>query len=211
MTINWRLIRALMGLVLFLSVTTGDIFLLMAGEFKPQEAIALFLATFVLSLVLYLLPEVQELSLGGQVLKIREAKKEVDDTLAKIKKIQIATYRGHIRAAMKLSGGFSSAHETVDDRADDLFYLYEEIKDNSLGDELKGDLHRFSKATLDSQVLIVRGFSRITEDEIRQSKNLMEDALSKANDLSPQGTVRIVESTEGYAKIHKIFEATKPT
>jgi len=204
-----KYLRAILAIAFFVFFVKADFHLLMSKVLKSQEAIGLFMGVSILSLVIYLLPEVQELSLGGQVLKLKQAKQEVDETINTLKKIQISTYTASIRLSMKNPGGLGSSFSKIDPRANDLFFLYEDIKKNGLLNDMKKELHSLSEVILAGQKAIILNFSNIPFDEITTSTSLQDDVLSKAKDDKKETLVSIIEATSNYKKIHDIFDDTK--
>ena len=134
------------AIALFLALT-----LLLCSKFSGAEFTAFVLAFAVLSVAVGFAPEVQEISIVGNVVKLKEVKAEALKAIESLNKSRIEMLRIFLRLALKHGGGFAS-EAPVDPRSLDLWPLFSLAKDYDCQKELKAELLLSVKSLLVGQL-----------------------------------------------------------
>ncbi|EOD8439663.1 hypothetical protein ACGBVN_003753, partial [Acinetobacter baumannii] len=109
-----RIIFSLITFVLFSFIS----FILLRNKYiEPNHFVILIIFSAIVSAIIAYFDEVQELSIGGNIVKLKEAKKELQVTIDQLKSIKVSTYRMLLLKSLHFSGVFGSSH-LVDSRAE---------------------------------------------------------------------------------------------
>lgn len=98
------------------------------GMIESGDFVTLIITVVVSSFVLAFLGELSEVSIGGYVIKLREAKHEAELTISQLRTLLVATFEPQLEMAMQVSGGFSDARSARDQRVDRFLRLLESIE-----------------------------------------------------------------------------------
>ncbi|MEB3766274.1 hypothetical protein [Acinetobacter sp. MD2] len=131
----------------FLSIFIGTVFsvlgiiLLCLGKLAGGSAVSLILGGALVGLIIFFSNEIQEFSIAGQSVKLKQLKSEAEDTIEDLKTARIAIFRLLIRKSIDFSGGFAVTSK-VDERIPDFIVLYNEVKKNNCAMVLKADIEK---------------------------------------------------------------------
>lgn len=150
-----RIFLGILGFLLFVLATSLAFYLLSIGKFSGAEFTAFVVAFAVLGMVIGYAPEVQEISIAGNVVKLKEVKAEALKAIASLNKSRIEMLRTFLGLALKHGGGFASSYP-VDPRAHQFWKLLDQIKEYDCLNELKEDV------TISVKVLLVAQLYNIT-------------------------------------------------
>lgn len=95
----------------------------------------------VIALVIPNFGDIQELSIGGNIVKLKEANKELQDTIEQLKSIKLSTFRMLLLKSLHGSGTWGSG-SLVDPRSQYFFSLIMEIKEAGCFSDLKQEIEK---------------------------------------------------------------------
>ena len=150
-----RIVLALAGFLLFVLATMLALYLIFSGKFSGAEFTAFVVAFAVLGVVVGYAPEVQEISIVGNVVKLKEIKAEALSAIDSLNKSRIEMLRVFLGLALKLEGGFGE-DTPVDPRTRELWPLFRLAKDYGCQKELKVELMLCLKHLLISQLYNIK-------------------------------------------------------
>lgn len=214
--------RTLFSLILFIVFSLTSFWLLSEKHIEPTNFVSLIICSSVISLVISYFDEIQELSIGGNsIVKLREAKKELQVTIDELKTLRVSTFRMLLLKCLDHSGGWGSSY-LVDVRAKYFFSLVREIKDSGCFDDLKSEIEKPLTSLLKSQL---NKFYAIFHDkgfeEVDFPKpmffyiELNSDKINKVHqNLSPAPTfdqkkAQLLDAIDTYADLFKILNEVK--
>ncbi|MFK7207901.1 hypothetical protein ABB017_18195 [Acinetobacter baumannii] len=74
-------------------------------KINGTEFVALVIGSMFTCLIVNFLDQIQELSIGGNLVKLKDAKSEVEKSIEQLKTFRLETYRYFLSSALQLSGG----------------------------------------------------------------------------------------------------------
>lgn len=98
-------------------------YLLNMKKINGTEFVALVIGSMFTCLIVNFLDQIQELSIGGNLVKLKDAKSEVEKSIEQLKTFRLETYRYFLSSALQLSGGWGTIG-FIDDRAKRFIELY---------------------------------------------------------------------------------------
>lgn len=154
-----RVLLGLVGFLIFSSAAVLAFHLLDAGKISGAEFVAFVVAFAVLALIIGYAPEVQEVSIAGNVVKLKEIKAEAIKSIESLNKSRIEMLRICLGLALKHEGGFGS-EGPIDPRSGHLWRLFDLAKEYSCQKELKAEIMLALKHLLISQLYSIRWRNR---------------------------------------------------
>jgi uncharacterized membrane protein len=91
---------------------------LLIGKLGGTEFVALVLGGVILSLIIYFSSEIQEFSIAGNAVKLRELKDEAHKTIESLKQARTELFRLLLPQALNFGGTFGTLSK-VDERVED--------------------------------------------------------------------------------------------
>jgi hypothetical protein len=128
-----------LGLAIFLVTAKFGYFLLLAEKLSGSEFVSLLVAFAVIGLILSFASEIQEFSVAGNIVKLKEVKKDADKSISELKAARTETFRFLMSLAKRRPGGFADGG-TVDRRIPDFWNLYDQIVSFGCKEELATSL-----------------------------------------------------------------------
>ena len=162
----------------FVIAIVGSVFALYGVSSKSIEGsdgVTLFLGSVFLGIVISQLSRISELSIAGNVVKLRETVKEAHDAL-------LTTFKLLLSQAKKLEGGFRD-DSCIDSRIDFFWELYEHIKNANLESALNEDISETAKVIASCQKhMICSDFGVVKREDVEKisPEELKEKASSEA-------------------------------
>jgi hypothetical protein len=190
-----RVFLGILGFLLFGVATYLAFYLLGLGKFSGTEFTAFVVAFAVLGMVIGYAPEVQEISIAGNVVKLKEVKAEALKAIASLNKSRIEMLRVFLGLALKHGGGFASS-SPVDPRAHEFWKLLDLVKEYDCLNELKVEI------TVSVKVLLAAQLANIARRN-RASKIFVSEPF-----LDPLDLASIAFDVQGIAAAEA---ATSPT
>ncbi|NGZ19172.1 hypothetical protein G6Z94_17915 [Vibrio aestuarianus] len=188
---------------------------------------ALSFGIALLSLVTALWKDVSELSIGGNVIKLREVKSELEDTILGLKSSTIEMLKMHIKLVRNpVSEGFYDEGSNKDERIDSFWYIYEVIKDLGIETELANELKETLDVLLRNQLFALGCLCQKTIHESYPTpfdsttqlpatrelqklavKDVESNISASASDKSPDAFQdHVLDGVEHYDRLLKLFE-----
>lgn len=134
------LIRLAFSIFLGIEVLSGGFQLLMWGKISGTEFVTLTIGIIIICLAIAMIGNIEELSVGGNIIKLREAKKEADDTLEEIHNAQANLFTLMLLQSRKISGAFDTIRKVKDPRVDGFWKTYEAIKNAKLDKKVRTEI-----------------------------------------------------------------------
>jgi len=146
-----RIFLSILGALLFLVSAKFGYCLLIEGKLSGAEFVSLIIAFAVIGLILSFASEVQEFSVAGNIVKLKEVKRDAEKSISELKSARTETFRFLLSLAKRHPGGFSDGG-TVDGRVDDFWSLYDQIVAFKCEDELSANLLEVVSVLLQGQL-----------------------------------------------------------
>lgn len=134
-----RVFLCLLGFIFFIASIILGLHLLNINQFSGSEFVAFIVAFAVLGLVISFSSEVQEFSIAGNIVKLKEVKRDAEKSIIELKSARTETFRFLLSLAKRYPGGWGS-DSTVDTRLADFWFLYEQIVKFGCKNELKNNI-----------------------------------------------------------------------
>lgn len=215
-----RVILSIVGLALFLSSVKFGYCLLIAKNISGAEFVALVIAFAIIGLILAFSSEVQEFSIAGNIVKLKEVKKDAEKSIHDLKAARTETFRYLLSLSKRFPGGFAS-EGPKDGRIDDFMDLYQQIKKFDCEEQLAGDIVEVIEKILPSQIHRVCSYSDglvakyrsmdiIPKPSVLLLEALDEEAILKAAKRNVSGGDKdkikemIVIASEEYKKLYEL-------
>lgn len=151
---------AIAGSLVFSLATALALCLIFMGKFSGAEFSAFVIAFAVLGLVVGFAPEVQEISIVGNIVKLKEVKSEALKAIESLNKSRIEMLRVLLGLALKHGGMFGDSNQLIDPRAHELWPLFRLSKDYSCQKELKTELSLCLSILMRSQLTSIKWRNR---------------------------------------------------
>lgn len=144
--------KTLISLLLFGVFSLVSFWLLLEKHIVSSDFVLLIISSSIIALVISYFDDIQELSIGGNsIVKLNEARKELQVTIDELNTIRISTFRMLLLKCLDHSGGWGSSH-LLEVRANYFFSLVNEIKDSGCFDDLKNEIAKPLKILLKCQL-----------------------------------------------------------
>ena len=143
--------RLIVGIVFLIVANILSYYLLSKKMIGGPEFVVLVIALTMTALVIIYIHQIQELSIGGNIIKLKEAKIELQVTIDQLKSIKLSTYRMLLLKSLHHSGGFGSG-SLVDSRVNYFSILINEIKEADCFLELKSEIKQQLQILLEGQL-----------------------------------------------------------
>lgn len=138
----------------FLIALALALFLLFSAKLSGAEFTAFVLSFAVLFVAVGFAPEIQEISIAGNVLKLKEVKAEAVRTIESLKEFRVETLRIMMELALKTAGGFAS-EAPIDPRIKGFMRLIAFAKDYNCAPQLKEEVVRGVEVLLQGQLIVI--------------------------------------------------------
>lgn len=142
--IVWGLIVAMLGMGCSLWL------LIDLEKLSGAEFVTLSLGFAVIGLIIAFAAEVQEFSIAGNGVKLKELRTEAEKTIEELKQARTELFRILIQKSIEFSGGFGGGSK-VDERLNTFFQLFKQIEKFNCIRELKHDIENALNILMVSQ------------------------------------------------------------
>lgn len=213
MTINKM--KMFFSISFFIVFTAINGFLLYIAKFTPTESISFFALCSIISLVIIFVSDIQEFSIAGNIVKLKEVRKDADKAVAELQKSRIGMFNLLLDISKKYSGGFASI-SPKDDRLDDFFFLYENIETSNLIEEVSDKLIGCIEIFMKAQLYCCNYYSKVDTDRKYTPDELTNVALNDANihrnqnNTVEENRTLVLEAISYYRKLYEILKKIKP-
>ncbi len=142
------------GIVGLVGIACGLWLLISLEKISGAEFVALVLGFSVIGLIIAFAAEVQEFSIAGNGVKLKELRTEAEKTIEELKEARTEVFRFLVQKSIKFSSGFR-ADSRVDERVEQFIKLFEQVEKFDCIKELQIDV---SKAL---NILMVGQFNKL--------------------------------------------------
>ncbi|MGR2707606.1 hypothetical protein B7453_21010 [Pseudomonas sp. IB20] len=149
-----RFALAIFGALVFLLSLSLSFYLLWIGKFSGAEFTAFVISFAVLSLAVGFAPEIQEISIAGNVVKLKEVKAEAVKAIESLKKSRVEMLRALLGLSMKTSGSFANENE-IDPRIPGFWRLVDLAVEYDCLTDVKEEILLGASALLRGQVAVI--------------------------------------------------------
>ena len=147
--IVWGLIVAILGM-------GSSLWLLIDLEkLSGAEFVTLSLGFAVIGLIIAFAAEVQEFSIVGNGVKLKELRSEAEKTIEELRKGRTELFRILIQTSTELSGGLAGPSK-VESRAKNIIHIFKEVEKFDCIKELKADLEK------SLQVIVIAQYNKLS-------------------------------------------------
>ncbi|WP_298723609.1 hypothetical protein [uncultured Oceanisphaera sp.] len=200
-----RIFLSILGLAIFLASVIFGHCLLIEKYVSGAEFVALVIAFAIIGLILAFSSEVQEFSVAGNIVKLKEVKKDAEKSIAELKDARTETFRFLLSLSKRFPGGWAS-EGPKDDRIDDFLDLYNQIVIFNCEKELAGDILAVIDQILPSQVRRVCSFSDDIGTKYRGNFTLPEPSTLLLEALDDESVSNVSKRGVANGDIAKIKE-----
>ncbi|WP_000093713.1 hypothetical protein [Acinetobacter baumannii] len=134
-------------LIFFVALSGFSYRLLYLDQIKSPEFVVLIIASLFICLIGYFLKEIQEFSIGGNLVKLKQAKDEVDEAIEQLKTFRIEAFRLFLLKAIDFPGGWARPG-LKDERVESFIQLYTQIVHAKCDQELKDEIKKTNEKLL---------------------------------------------------------------
>jgi hypothetical protein len=219
MNIHWwfemKIVKDIFAIIFFAGFTSVNGFLLYISKVTVGESITFFALCCVISLIISFSSEIQEFSIAGNIVKLKEVRKDADKAIAELQASRLTMFKFLLESTKKLSGGFGSI-SPKDERIDDFLFLYENIQRSGLFEELAekiaGCAELFMKAQINN---CASNYTKIDIGRIYTPDELTDEGLRSENirkdnrQTEDQNRKLILEAISHYRTLYDILQRTK--
>ena len=214
-----RIILPVFGAILFFSSVALGYCLLDDGALSGSEFVSLIVAFAVIGLIISFASEVQEFSVAGNIVKLKEVKRDAERSISELKSARTETFRFLLSLAKRHPGGFAGIRP-VDERIPDFWALYKQIKKFGCQGELTDDLLDVSETLAKGQISTIgnlsgRKYRRV--DRLPLPSELLMEALDDESIAEAEkrglhgGDTRkikesVVQAIEEYTKLYELYQ-----
>lgn len=207
------------SLISLISIGFG-LWLLLSKNISGTEFVALTLGFAIIGLIITFSSEVQEFSIAGNAVKLRELRSEAVKTLDELKQARTEIFRLLLTHSLEISGGFGSSLCKVDERVTKFSRLYNQIERFDCVKELHSDIDKVLNVLLICQyneLTLIHQLSKqvgVNFNELDSPQNLnikLKDEMINqfTSRITPQPDFYdakkiVLDGIEAYAKLYAI-------
>ena len=208
---------AVVGFLVFIIATTLALYLIFCGKLSGAEFVAFVVSFAVLGLVVGFAPEVQEVSIVGNVVKLKEIKSDALKAIESLNSSRIEMLRVFLSLVLNHGGTWGSCGP-MDPRIDNFLLLYWQAKNYQCLGELKLELSKCLKVFMANQLRYISSKSMSSEISAFEPFMAPSDVLLFAFDVSKIGADSdgctsghddrkkdIIVAFETYSKLYKSY------
>ncbi|HAS6208499.1 TPA: hypothetical protein I7245_22375 [Vibrio vulnificus] len=205
----------ILGIIVAIAGTLLSLSLLIVDKLSGTEFVWLTLGTALIGIVITLLSEISEFSIGGNVVKLKEAKEDADKSIQAIKNTYKSIMKGQLLLTRRMRGGTVSALSTKDGRVDDFWAIYAGIFQLNLTKELAGELHDAALEIAKGQLSIIRNFSGdstdslfcVNQTNLPQKSQIVKHISDNKNNIEKMDL--LLKAVDEYEKLLQLVVETK--
>lgn len=218
-----KYLLATLGILVALIGSSISYCLLIGGKLSGGEFVAFTLGLIVVGIAIGLMSEISELSIAGNVIKLRQVKAEAEQAIEVLKESQKSTFKFQLALSKRLPGGFGESGIPKDARIDDFWFVYSAISGAGLDYELANEIFEASDFIARGQVFTIQDLSDDVSTHIRspyetgvelpsksqitiwamEAESVIKAAQRHRKEISEM-QVLILESLEEYGKLLEV-------
>lgn len=124
-----------------LGIASGLWLLISQEKISGAEFVAFSFGFAVIGLIIAFATEVQEFSIAGNGVKLKELRSEAEKTIEELKEARTVLFRILVEKSINFSGGFGS-YTSVDERVDHFLNLVKDVEKFDVINDLKSELSK---------------------------------------------------------------------
>lgn len=213
-----KFFRLIVGIAFLIVANILSYYLLSKKLIGGPEFVVLVIALTMTALVIIYIHQIQELSIGGNIIKLKEAKIELQVTIDQLKSIKLSTYRMLLLKSLYHSGVFGSS-DLVDSRVNYFLILLNEIKEADSFFDLKSEIKEQLQKLLKDQISNFYGlfYDRNFNDGdefpkpmffyIELTKEIIEKVKKNQTPIVPYDIKKkeLIAAIDAYAKLYVLL------
>lgn len=211
-----KFIKSFLPVFFFILFTSINGVLFYYSKVTAAEAITFFTLCAVISLLLFFSSEIQEFSIAGNIVKLKEVRRDADKAIAELQASRTAMFKFLLESSKKFSGGFGSI-SPKDERIDDFLFLYENIESSALLNELSEKIAGCAELFMKAQVYnCASNYTHVdynrnyTPDELTNEALRSENIRTDNNRTEEENRRLILEAVSHYRILYIILQKTRP-
>lgn len=208
--------KSILPVIFFLLFTTINGVQFYYSKVTAGEAITFFTLCAVISLLVFFSSEIQEFSIAGNIVKLKEVRRDADKAIAELQASRIAMFKFLLESIKKFSVGFASV-SPKDERIDDFLFLYENIESSGLTNELSEKIAGCAELFMKAQVYsCASNYTQVdynrtyTPDELTNEALRSENIRTDNNRTEEENRRLILEAVSHYRTLYDILQKTRP-
>lgn len=165
--------------------------------------------------MIYFSSEIQEFSIAGNIVKLKEVRRDADKAIAELQDSRLAMFKFLLESTKKFSGGFGST-SPKDERIDDFLFLYENIESSGLHEKLAEKIAGCAELFMKAQVYnCASNYTKVDYNRIYTPDELTNEALKseniRKNNTHTEEEMRkfILEAVSHYRTLYNILQRAK--
>ncbi|MFP1726770.1 hypothetical protein [Lonsdalea quercina] len=210
-----KIIKVIITIVFFVIFTSANGFLFCTSKVTAGESMAFFTLCSVISLIIYYSSEIKEFSIAGNIIKLKEVRRDADKAIAELQASRLAMFKFLLEISKNFGGGFASI-SPKDERIDDFLFLYENIEQAGLVEELAEKIAGCAELLMRAQVVnCSSSYAKVdcnkyyTPDELT-SEALRSENIRQGNSLTEEeNRLLVLEVVSYYRTLYNILQKTK--
>jgi hypothetical protein len=155
------------GFVAFILCVFYGLNLLESKQLSGGEFVALIVSFAVIGLIISFSSEIQEFSVAGNIVKLKEVKKDAEKSIKELKEARTETFRFLLSLAKRYPGGWGNGG-TVDSRLSDFWFLYDQIIKFGCKNDLKENISDVVEELIRGQLSSISGNSDNVAEKYRE-------------------------------------------
>ncbi|MFI8143414.1 hypothetical protein [Acinetobacter sp. ABJ_C5_2] len=220
------MMKIFLSIIIGALITALGIFFLYNGKLNGPESVVLILGGVLIGLIIYFSSEVQEFSIAGNAVKLKELRSEAIKTIDELARARTETFRLMLVQVLKLGGGFGSSSK-VEERVKDFLNIYEIIIKFGCVEDLNDDIKKALQVLIVSQYnnlgFIHKSASKKPKDCLDdlwqpqdlyiQLKDQMIDELCNRTSPKPdflKVKTDVINAIDAYKELYLIHKKLKP-
>lgn len=207
----------ILAFLFFMIFTAINGYLFYITKFTAGEVITFFTLCSVISLMLFFSSEVQEFSIAGNIVKLKEVRKDAEKAIDELKASRLTMFRFLLESTKKFDGGFTSI-SPKDERIDDFMFLYKNIEESGLIKELADKVAGCAALLMTAQIRSCLSYyvknidfqQSYTPDEITVEALKNENIRQDNGRNEDENRKLIMEVISHYRTLYDLYQKVKP-
>lgn len=209
------------GVIVTLVGIGGALWLLLDPKaLTGSEFVALSLGFAVIGLIIAFSAEVQEFSIAGNGVRLKELRSEAEKTIEELKEARTELFRFMVQKSIEFSGGWGSESK-VDERVEQFVKLFDQIEKFNCVNDLKIDISKALNILMVAQfnnLLVIHSSTKVVNNIFGHSDRpdllyialedkMIEKVLDQYNGTKPKfSDIKndVIHGIDAYGKLYAI-------
>lgn len=212
--------RAICSILIFVSSIVLGFYLLLIEKLQGSEFVSFIVAFIFLSIFIFLLPNVNEISIGPTLVKLNKAKEESDQIIKDLRDTRLEMFRMLLKDSLN-DGSFWGNDAIKDNRISIFLRTYSKILEANCKNELTEEINKILKLLTETQSRNIKNCSKKMAENFEDNEILIPPMkysvflndeivenfkLHKRSHMSIlEAKTEILEAIDEYSKIYPIY------